>query len=85
MCLICRRPTAHKYCSRTCYYQAERREVRVADLLCALNTLPSLDDVCSALTVSRRSLFRRMAEADIHRVPGSRQYLIARNAQWAWC
>lgn len=84
MCAVCHAVTPHKYCSRACYHRAERLAVATADLLIALNTLPSLDDVAAALAISRRSLFRRMAEADIHRSPGTRRYLMARNAQWAW-
>ena len=84
MCLTCGKPCAGKYCNAACYHRAERLEVATADLLTALNTLPSLEDVAEALAISRRTLHRRMAEADIHRVPGTRHYLIARNAQWAW-
>ena len=84
MCLTCGQPTAHKCCSRACYYAAERKEVATAELLAALNTLPSRDDVCRALAVSERTLWRRMADADIQRIPGTRAYAICRNAQWAW-
>ena len=52
MCITCQRPTPHKYCSRACYYAAERKEVATAELLAALNTLPSREDVCRALAVS---------------------------------
>lgn len=84
MCLTCQRPTPHKYCSRACYYAAERREIPIGDLLTALNTLPSRSDVCHALAVSEGTLKRRMTEARILRVPGTRQYAICRNRQWAW-
>ena len=84
MCAICGKPCAGKYCTADHYHRAERLEVAPTDLLIALNTLPSLEDVCAALALSRRTLHRRMAEADIHRVPGTRQYLVVRNAQWAW-
>ena len=84
MCLMCQRPTAHKYCSRACYYAAERREIPLDDLLAALNTLPSRADCCAALAVSEGTLKRRMAEAGVVRVPGTRQYAICRGRQWAW-